>query len=71
MVDGEKSLQEMFAMVEASGQLPKTSQPGIGRFLDVFTELAADGKKSDCDHVRRCFERYCSDSTLSSPAGHE
>ena len=44
-VDGEKSLQEMFAMVEASGQLPKTSQPAIGRFLDVFTELAADGKK--------------------------
>ena len=40
-----KSLQEMFAMVEASGQLPKTSQPAIGRFLDVFTELAADGKK--------------------------
>lgn len=44
-VDGEKSLQEMFAMVESSGQLPKTSQPPIGKFLDLFTELARDGKK--------------------------
>lgn len=32
-------------MVEVSGQLPKTSQPAIGRFLDLFTELAGAGKK--------------------------
>lgn len=44
-VDGEKSLQEMFAMVEASGKLPQTSQPPIGEFLNVFTELATAGKK--------------------------
>lgn len=44
-VDGEKKTQEMFAMVEASGQLPKTSQPPIGKFLDLFTELAKADKK--------------------------
>lgn len=45
-VDGEKNLQEMFALVAASGQLPKTSQPAIGRFLDLFTQLAKTAKKS-------------------------
>lgn len=43
--DGEKSLAEMFALVEANGQLPKTSQPAIGKFLALFTELADAGKK--------------------------
>lgn len=43
--DGEKSLAEMFAMVKASGILPKTSQPPLGDFLELFTELSMQGKK--------------------------
>ena len=43
--DGEKSLAEMFAMVEATGELPKTSQPPLGDFLLLFKELAEQGKK--------------------------
>ncbi|MEG2069712.1 MAG: DegV family protein [Acidaminococcaceae bacterium] len=43
--DGDKPLAEMFAMVEASGELPKTSQPPLGEFLDLFTTLVKQGKK--------------------------
>ena len=43
--DGERSLAEMFAMVEATGELPKTSQPPLGDFLTIFKELAEQGKK--------------------------
>ena len=42
--DGERSLAEMFAMVEATGELPKTSQPPLGDFLIIFKELAEQGK---------------------------
>ena len=35
----------MFAMVEATGELPKTSQPPLGDFLTIFKELAEQGKK--------------------------
>lgn len=43
--DGEKSLSEMFDIVKATGVLPKTSQPPIGEFVDMFTELVKAGKK--------------------------
>ncbi|MGL5206092.1 MAG: DegV family protein [Acidaminococcaceae bacterium] len=43
--DGEKSLAEMFAMVDATGELPKTSQPPLGDFLTIFKELSEQGKK--------------------------
>ncbi len=43
--DGEKTLDEMFDMIEASGKLPSTSQPPIGKMLDLFTELSKQGKK--------------------------
>lgn len=43
--DGERSLDEMFALVDESGKLPTTSQPPIGDILELFTELAAQGKK--------------------------
>lgn len=43
--DGERSLEELFAMVDASGKLPSTSQPSIGSMIDLFTELAEAGKK--------------------------
>lgn len=43
--DGERTLQEMFAMVSATGKLPTTSQPPIGSMLELFTELSRQGKK--------------------------
>lgn len=44
-LDGDRSLAEMFAMVEKTGKLPGTSQPPIGTMLEVFTELSRAGKK--------------------------
>ena len=38
-------LCDMFKMVKDSGELPKTSQPPVGDFLDLFYELAKEGKK--------------------------
>lgn len=43
--DGERTLAQLFAMVEQTGQLPGTSQPPIGVMLEMFTELAQAGKK--------------------------
>lgn len=43
--DGERSTSEMFKMVKESGELPKTSQPPVGDFLELFTDLAQQGKK--------------------------
>ncbi len=43
--DGDKSLAQMFAMVEETGKLPQTSQPPIGKILELFTKLAQEGKK--------------------------
>ena len=43
--DGEKQTADMFKMVKDSGELPKTSQPPVGDFLDLFYELAKEGKK--------------------------
>lgn len=44
-LDGDRSLAEMFAMVEKTGKLPGTSQPPIGTMLEMFTELCQAGKK--------------------------
>lgn len=43
--DGEKQTSEMFKMVKENGELPKTSQPPIGDFLEMFENLAREGKK--------------------------
>lgn len=43
--DGERSIDEMFALVEKTGKLPTTSQPPIGMVLELFTRLAKEGKK--------------------------
>lgn len=43
--DGERTLEEMFAMVEKSGQLPGTSQPPVGVIHQLFSELARSGRK--------------------------
>lgn len=43
--DGEKSLATMFAMVDSTGELPKTSQPPLGEFLELFKKLSEQGKK--------------------------
>lgn len=44
-IDGDRSLKEMFDMVERTGELPCTSQPPVGGFLETFTDLAKQGKK--------------------------
>ena len=46
--DGDRSLEEMFAMVEKSGQLPGTSQPPVGYIHDFFSNLVQEGKKVIC-----------------------
>lgn len=43
--DGDRSLAELFGMVEATGKLPITSQPPIGVVVELFTKLAQEGKK--------------------------
>ncbi len=43
--DGDRSLEEMFAMVEKTGQLPGTSQPPVGYIHDFFAKIAEEGKK--------------------------
>lgn len=45
-VDGvDISREEFVKLMEASHDLPTTSQPPIGTFVDVFTELTADGSQ--------------------------
>ncbi len=44
-LDGDRSLAEMFAMVEKTDKLPGTSQPPIGTILSTFEELAREGKQ--------------------------
>ena len=43
--DGEKSTAEMVEMINKSGKLPTTSQPPLGEVIELFTQLAKDGKK--------------------------
>lgn len=43
--DGQRSLAEMFRLVDESGELPKTSQPPVGEMVDLFSELSKQGKK--------------------------
>lgn len=43
--DGDRSLEEMFAMVEKTGKLPGTSQPPVGHIHELFSDLAENGKK--------------------------
>ena len=44
--DGERTPEEMVAMVKRTGQLPKTSQPAIGEIIALYDELTAAGKKA-------------------------
>lgn len=43
--DGDKTLEEMVAMIEASGELPSTSQPPLGELLELLSDLTKKGKK--------------------------
>lgn len=43
--DGDKTEEELFAMVEKTGVLPKTSQPAIGEMIELLTRLTDAGKK--------------------------
>lgn len=43
--DGEKSLEDLVAMMEKTGKIPTTSQPPLGDLIDLFTDLSKQGKK--------------------------
>lgn len=43
--DGDKTIEDMIAMIERVGKLPKTSQPPVGDIHGLFTELVQAGKK--------------------------
>ena len=43
--DGDKSLEEMVAMIERLDKLPQTSQPPLGDIHELFTSLSQAGKK--------------------------
>ncbi len=52
--DGDKPLEEMFKMVESTGELPTTSQPSVGETFELLRDLAQQGKKIlviNCDSV--------------------
>ncbi len=44
-LDGDRSLAEMFSLVEKTGKLPTTSQPPVGTMLELFTDLCRNNKK--------------------------
>ena len=44
-LDGERSLEDMFALVKKTGKLPRTSQPPIGKILEMYNTLINQGKK--------------------------
>lgn len=45
-VDGEDITRKDFIQkMDSANELPKTSQPAIGRFVDEFKKLAADGSQ--------------------------
>ena len=43
--DGDKSEEELFAMIEKYGDLPKTSQLAIGEMIELLTKITDTGKK--------------------------
>ena len=52
--DGDKTLEEMFSMVDKTGELPTTSQPSIGSTMEVLRDLVQQGKKViviNCDSI--------------------
>lgn len=52
--DGDKSLEELFELVDKTGQLPTTSQPPLGETLELLRDLAQQGKKIiiiNCDSI--------------------
>ena len=52
--DGDKTLTEMFSMVDKTGELPTTSQPPIGNTMEMLRDLVQQGKKViviNCDSV--------------------
>lgn len=59
--DGDRSLAELFGMVEATGKLPITSQPPIGVVIELFTKLAFGRQKSYYADSRQRTQRYLSD----------
>ena len=44
-LDGDISLEDTVALIEKEGKLPTTSQPALGTVIDLFTDLAKQGKK--------------------------
>lgn len=44
--DGDKTPEEMVAMIAKLGELPKTSQPPVGELEELFTSITKAGKKA-------------------------
>lgn len=47
-VDGDITLAEFFDRIKASGQLPTTSQPSVGMFVEAFEEALSRYKEVVC-----------------------
>jgi len=45
------SAEEFLSKMAAASELPKTSQPPVGQFLDVYNELGADGSQIISIHM--------------------
>ncbi len=68
--DGERSLAELFGMVDATGKLPIISQPPIGVVVELFTKLAQEGKKVIMLTVDSVCQRYLSDRLRCCTSGN-
>ena len=44
-IDGEDISREQLVEELRKGNIPKTSQPAMGRFIDTFNELGKDGSQ--------------------------
>lgn len=49
--DGDMNLSEYMLKMEAADHLPKTSQPPVGIFADIFSALTADGSEVISIHL--------------------
>lgn len=49
--DGDLSLSDYMTKMEASDQLPKTSQPPVGLFAETYNQLTADGSEVISIHL--------------------
>lgn len=67
--DGDRSLAELFGMVEATGKLPITSQPPIGVVIELLPSLLRKAKSYYADSRQRT-QRYLSDRLRCCASGN-